>query len=313
MKYKIFVDGSEGTTGLQINERLSTRDDLTLIHIDPEKRKDMDERKLLLNSADIVFLCLPDSAAKESVALISNPSTKVIDASTAHRVNPKWCYGFPELSAEHREKIAKSHRVSVPGCYATGFISLMYPCISMGMINADYPVNTHAVSGYSGGGKKLINQYQTQFEERLETPQLYALGLSHKHIPEMKDICGLQYAPIFSPLVCNYYKGMSVCVPIHTRLLSKKYSVEDFHASLENYYSKEGFVKVMPLGSENLLPNNFINANKVNDTNNIEIYVTGNDDQIMLTAVLDNLGKGSSGAAVQCMNIMLGLDESTGL
>ena len=313
MKYKIFVDGSEGTTGLQINDRLNSRDDLMILHIDPEKRKDVDERKLLLNSADIVFLCLPDTAAKESVSLISNPLTKIIDASTAHRVNPEWCYGFPELSLEHREKIAKSYRVSVPGCYATGFISLLYPCITMGLINSDYPITTHAVSGYSGGGKKLINQFQTEFEDRLETPQLYALGLSHKHIPEMKYICGLLYAPIFSPLVCNYYKGMSVCVPIHNRLLSKKYSVKDFHTALDQYYSNGRFVKVMPLGLENLLPNGFINANKVNDTNSLEIYVTGNEDQVMLTAVLDNLGKGSSGAAVQCMNIMLGLDESAGL
>ena len=313
MKYKIFVDGSEGTTGLQINDRLNMRDDLLLLHIEQEKRKDIEERRLLLNSADIVFLCLPDAAAKESVSLISNPTTKVIDASTAHRVNPDWCYGFPELSSEHRKKIAKAHRVSVPGCYATGFISLIYPCITMGLINVDYPVTTHAVSGYSGGGKKLINQYQTEFEERLETPQLYSLGLSHKHIPEMKYICGLLYAPIFSPLVCNYYKGMSVCVPIHNRLLSKKYSVKDFHAALEQHYSNEGFVRVMPLGSENLLPNGFVNANKVNNINSLEIYVTGNEDQILLTAILDNLGKGSSGAAVQCMNIMLGLDESVGL
>lgn len=313
MKFKVFVDGSEGTTGLQINERLAVRNDLYILKIDAEKRKDINERKKCLNEADMVFLCLPDTAATEAVSLIDNPETKVIDASTAHRTNSSWAYGLPELSKQHRAKIRNSARVSVPGCYATGFISLMYPLVSGGLVQKDYPVTTHAVSGYSGGGKKLIAQFEAPEGNPFESPQLYALGLTHKHIPEMTVISGLEYAPLFSPIVCPYYKGMSVCVPIYPRLLPKPMSKEDIHVFLTNYYGGEKFVKVMPLGAEKEYINNFIGATRVNNTNYLEIYVTGNSDQIMLVSVLDNLGKGSSGAAIQNMNIMLGLDEDTGL
>ncbi len=313
MKFKVFVDGSEGTTGLQINERLAVRNDLYILKIDAEKRKDINERKKCLNEANMVFLCLPDTAATEAVSLIDNPETKVIDASTAHRTNSSWAYGLPELSKQHRAKIRNSARVSVPGCYATGFISLMYPLVSGGLVQKDYPVTTHAVSGYSGGGKKLIAQFEAPEGNPFESPQLYALGLTHKHIPEMTVISGLEYAPLFSPIVCPYYKGMSVCVPIYPRLLPKPMSKEDIHVFLTNYYGGEKFVKVMPLGAEKEYINNFIGATRVNNTNYLEIYVTGNSDQIMLVSVLDNLGKGSSGAAIQNMNIMLGLDEDTGL
>ncbi|EMS70856.1 N-acetyl-gamma-glutamyl-phosphate reductase [Ruminiclostridium cellobioparum] len=313
MKFKVFVDGSEGTTGLQINERLAARNDLYILKIDAEKRKDINERKKCLNQADVVFLCLPDAAAAEAVSLIDNPATRVIDASTAHRTNSDWAYGLPELSRHHRSKIESSARVSVPGCYATGFISLIYPLVSEGLVQKDYPVTAHAISGYSGGGKKLIAQFEAPDGNPFESPQLYALDLTHKHIPEMTVISGLKYAPLFSPIVCPYYKGMSVCVPVYPRLLQKPLSKEDIHGFLTDYYSREKFIKVMPLGTEKEYINNFIGATRVNNTNYIEIYVTGNTDQIMLVSVLDNLGKGSSGAAIQNMNIMLGLREDTGL
>lgn len=313
MKYKIYVDGSEGTTGLKINERLEKRDDIEILKIDPEKRKDINERKKYINNADIVFLCLPDSAAKEAVSFTENPSTKIIDASTAHRTNSDWAYGLPELSKGHREKIQNSKRVAVPGCYATGFISIVYPLIAGNLLPKDYPVTSHALSGYSGGGKKLIAQFEAPEGHNFESPQLYALGLSHKHIPEMTVISGLEQSPIFSPIVCSYFKGMSVCVPLYRKLLSGTPSVEKIHAFIADYYSNEKFIKVMPLGTEKEFPNSFIGATRVNDTNYLEIYVTGNEEQIMLVSVLDNLGKGSSGAAIQNMNIMLGFDENTGL
>lgn len=313
MKHKIFVDGSEGTTGLKINERLACRDDLEILKIDPEKRKNTDERKKYINNADIVFLCLPDQAAKEAVSLIDNPSTKVIDASTAHRTDDGWAYGLPELSASHRDKIKTSSRVAVPGCYATGLISIMYPLVSSGLVPKDYPVTVHAISGYSGGGKKRIEEYEAPDGNPYDSPQLYSLGLSHKHIPEMTKISGLEYAPVFSPIISSFYKGMSVCVPLHKRLLPTNVTKEVIHEYLTTHYSKENFIKVMPSGSERSYPNGFLGATRVNDTNYLEIYITGNDDQIMLISVLDNLGKGSSGAAVQNMNILLGLDEGLGL
>lgn len=313
MKYKIFVDGSEGTTGLKINERLAGRNDLELIKIEVDKRKDLDARKKCINKADIVFLCLPDTAAKEAVSLIENTKTKVIDASTAHRTNDSWAYGLPELSPEHRIKIQNSSRVAVPGCYATGFISIVYPLVAGNIVPKDYPVTVHAISGYSGGGKKLIEQYEAPSGNPFESPQLYALGLAHKHIPEMTKITGLQFAPIFSPVVSSYYKGMSVCVPLHTRMLPGSYSKNSMHEYLSSYYKNETFIKVMPLGTEAGYTNSFLGATRLNDSNYLEIYVTGNDEQIMLISVLDNLGKGSSGAAIQNMNIMLGLDESLGL
>ncbi|HEY5583021.1 MAG TPA: N-acetyl-gamma-glutamyl-phosphate reductase [Ruminiclostridium sp.] len=313
MKYKIFVDGSEGTTGLKINERLACRNDLDVIRIGPDKRKDLAERKKYINSADIVFLCLPDLAAKEAVSLISNSSTKVIDASTAHRTDINWAYGLPELSRSHRLKIQNSAKVAVPGCYATGFISIMYPLVTGGLVPKDYPSTSHAISGYSGGGKKLIEQYESTNENLFESPQLYGLNLAHKHIPEMRIISGLSCAPIFSPIVSSYYKGMSVSVPLHTRLLPGSPTMKTIHDFLSCHYNNEKYIKVMPLGAEKDLPNSFLGATKVNDTNYLEIYVVGNDEQIMLVSVLDNLGKGSSGAAIQNMNIMLGLDEGLGL
>jgi len=313
MKYKIFVDGSEGTTGLKINERLACRNDLDVIKIDSAKRKDLDERKKYINNADIVFLCLPDSAAREAVSLISNSSTKVIDASTAHRTDINWAYGLPELSKANRLKIQNSSRVAVPGCYATGFISIMHPLVTGSIVPKDYPVTIHAISGYSGGGKKRIEEFESPSGHPFESPQLYGLGLTHKHIPEMTMISGLSCAPIFSPIISSYYKGMTVCVPLYKRLLLGNASKEAIHEYLSNYYNEEEYIRVMPLGSEKDYPNTFLGATRVNDTNYLEIYVVGNDEQIMLVSVLDNLGKGSSGAAIQNMNIMLGLDEGLGL
>ncbi|QNU67517.1 N-acetyl-gamma-glutamyl-phosphate reductase [Ruminiclostridium herbifermentans] len=313
MKYKIFVDGSEGTTGLMINERLANRNDLHILKIDSDKRKDINERKKYINDADIVFLCLPDVAAKEAVSLIENPDTKVIDASTAHRTNIDWAYGLPELSAEHRTKIKNSSRVAVPGCYATGFISIMYPLVAGGIVPKDYPVTTFGISGYSGGGKKRIAEYEDPNGNPFESPQLYSLGLTHKHIPEMTVISSLNSAPLFSPIISAYFKGMSVCVPLHTRLLSGSNTKESIHEYMQNYYSSEKYIKVMPLGCENDYPNGFLGATRVNNTNYLEIYVVGNNEQIMLVSVLDNLGKGSSGAAIQNMNIMLGIEEDFAL
>lgn len=315
MAYKIFVDGQEGTTGLQINERLQNRKDLEILKIDPDKRKDMQERKKLLNEADIVFLCLPDDAARESVSLVENDRTRVIDASTAHRTNEDWAYGMPELGPHFREKIRTSKRVSVPGCYATGFNMLMHPLIKEGIVPRDYPVTCHAISGYSGAGKKMIAKYEDEgpLDDSMKSPRFYAMGLQHKHIPEMLKYSGLEQPPLFTPIIAAYYKGMTVAVPLYSRLLPGKNSAECVCGSLADFYKGQQFIKVFPYGTEGNLVNGFLSATGCNGTNMLEIFVGGNDDHILLTARLDNLGKGASGAAVQCMNIILGIDEATGL
>lgn len=315
MAYKIFVDGQEGTTGLQINERLQKRNDIELLIIDPEKRKDLQERKKLINEADIVFLCLPDDAAKESVSLVESNKTRVIDASTAHRTNDAWAYGFPELSAEHREKIKNSSRVSVPGCYSTGFTALMYPLIKEGIVPKNYPVTCHAVSGFSGGGKKRIAEYETAdpLDQSMKSPRFYALTLKHKHVPEMHKVSGLLHAPLFTPVIGPYYKGMTVAIPLYSSLLPAKNSAASVSEFLSSYYKGEHFIKVFPFGSEGGIVDGFLDATGCNGTNMLEIYVSGNEEHVLLTARLDNLGKGASGAAVQCMNIQLGIDENTGL
>lgn len=315
MAYKIFVDGQEGTTGLEINERLHNRTELEILKIDPEKRKDIAERKRLINEADIVFLCLPDDAARESVSLVENDRTRVIDASTAHRTNDDWAYGIPELGSQFREKIRTSKRVSVPGCYATAFNMLLHPLIKEGVVPKDYPVTCHAVSGYSGAGKKMIAQYETvePLEDAMKSPRFYALGLKHKHIPEMQKYSGLVTPPLFTPIIAAYYKGMTVAIPLYSRLLPGNSNAAAVSACLEQFYEGQKFVKVYPYGSEGNLVNGFLSATGCNGTNVLEIYVAGNEDHILLAARLDNLGKGASGAAVQCMNIMLGLDEAAGL
>ena len=315
MAYKIFVDGQEGTTGLKINERLEKRSDIVMLQIDPEKRKDPEERSRLLNEADVAFLCLPDQAAIESVSLVKNDRTRIIDASTAHRTNPDWAYGFPELSRSHREKIAGSRRVSVPGCYATGFNAILYPLVSSGIVPPDYPVTCHAVSGYSGGGKKLIDKYEGGKADKksIESPAFYSLGLKHKHIPEMLKVSGLSRAPLFTPIVSGFYQGMTVAVPLYPQLLTKSFSVEGIYNFFAEYYEGLRFIRVIPPNAEGYLDNGYLPATGCNGTNMLELFVFGSSDHLLLISRLDNLGKGASGAAVQNMNIMLGLDEGEGL
>lgn len=314
MAYKIFIDGKEGTTGLKIYERFANRKDIEMILIDEEKRKDPAARAECINSSDITFLCLPDVASIEAVSLCSNPDTKIIDASTAHRTNPDWAYGFPELGKDFREKIVNSKRVAVPGCYASGFISLVYPLVQRGIIAKDYPVTCHAVSGYSGAGKKAIAQYEDPNRNpELDSPRQYALTQSHKHLPEMKKICGLENEPIFNPYICDYFSGMSVTVPLYGRLLSKKLTAVQLRDEMAAHYEGSRFVKVAPFMGEGVLPEAFIPANTLSGTNNMQIFVYGNDERICLCSRFDNLGKGASGAAVQCMNILMGIDEGTGL
>ena len=308
--YNVFIDGKEGTTGLQIYDRLKVRKDVNVFHLSDEKRKDVKARKECLNSADISILCLPDDAAREAVALVENPSARIIDASTAHRVNKDWVYGLPELSDERRAKIASAKRVSNPGCHATGFISIVAPLVKSGIVGADYPFVAHSISGYSGAGKKAIAQYETEGRDKLlDSPREYALGLAHKHLPEMVNECGLKYKPIFNPFICDYYCGMCVTVPVYTRFMAQKYDVKALREFFAEYYAKQNFIKVP---DESDIPA-FLAANELAGTNNLKIYISGNDEQILIASVFDNLGKGASGAAVQNMNIMLGVDEKLSL
>lgn len=312
-KYKIFIDGGEGTTGLKIHERFKDRNDLEILHIKEEKRKDPEARREMINKSDITFLCLPDAAAMEAISLVENEHTRIIDASTAHRTNPDWAYGFPELSAAHLEHIAAADRVAVPGCYASGFIACVYPLVKAGVISSDYPLTCHGVSGYSGAGKKMIAVMEGDKPKECYAPRQYALGQRHKHLPEMQSVCGLDYKPVFNPIVDDYYSGMVVSVPLHTRCLTKAYTVKEVHSIMREHYQGANFVKVVELGGAQTLPDGFLAANTLAGTNQMEIFVCGNDEQILLASRFDNLGKGASGAAVQCMNIMLGMDETTGL
>ncbi len=312
--YKVFIDGKEGTTGLKIYERFEHRSDIQILLIDEDKRKDPNERAKMINSSDFTFLCLPDAAAVEAVSLCTNPHVKILDASTAHRTAEGWTYGFPELSCEHREKIASSKRVAVPGCYASGFASLVYPLVKNGIIAPDYPLVCHAVSGYSGAGKKAIAQYESKERNvELKSPRLYALTQEHKHLPEMQKISGLDYKPVFNPYICDYFQGMSVTVSLFTRLMKKKLTGKELAEVFKEHYNSSHFVKCAEFLGEGTLAENYIAANTLAGTNNMQIFVCGNDERLVLTSRFDNLGKGASGAAVQCMNIMMGIDETTGL
>lgn len=314
MLTKVFIDGQEGTTGLKIYERFKERTDIEIIRIDESLRKDVNERKSLINQSDYTFLCLPDAAAVEAVSLIENDNVKIIDASTAHRTNSQWVYGLPELNKNQRESIANSKRVAVPGCYASGFNSIIYPLIACEIINADYPVTCHAVSGYSGAGKKAIEVYEGDDKPfEFNSPRQYALGQEHKHLNEMQVISGLKYKPVFNPIVDDYFSGMVVSIPLISRLLAKKVSLVELHSALSCYYKDEHFIKVMPINGEGALDNGFVGANNLANTNDMQIFVCGNDERMTISARLDNLGKGASGAAVQCMNIMMGIDEKIGL
>lgn len=307
---KIFIDGKEGTTGLRIYDRIGSRDDLELIVLSEERRKLPEARREAINSSDITFLCLPDDASREAVAMIENPNVKIIDTSTAHRVSPGWVYGFPELSCDQSAAIAASNRVANPGCYATGFISLVRPLTSLGLLAPDSRVTAHALSGYSGAGKKTIAIYDSPDRpEEFSSPRLYALGLAHKHLPEMMAMTGLERAPIFSPIICDYYCGMTVTVPLFLDQL-KAGSVKDVRKAFSEFYSGQRFIRVACEGEPQ---DGFLGSNNMAGRDSLEIFISGNDDQIICTARFDNLGKGASGAAIECMNIMLGQDPALGL
>lgn len=313
--HTIFIDGLEGTTGLQIHHRLKNRTDINIIEIPTDKRKDPESKKKFLNDADIVILCLPDAAAKESVALIDNPDTRVIDASTAHRTDPDWIYGIPELCPDQRDKIRNAKRVANPGCYATGFALLVRPLVEKKIIAPDYPLSCTAVSGYSGAGKKMIAQFDGPPETsaaRLGS-RFYALSLRHKHIPEMRQHSGLSTDPIFLPIVCAYYSGMTTTITLHRKLLAAAATPESLHSLYASYYNNEPFLHVQSLDLAESLDDGFLNPINRNDTNHCDVFVFGDDERMVVATRFDNLGKGASGAAVQNMNIMMNVDETTGL
>lgn len=302
MKPKVYIDGQAGTTGLQILDRLTAREDLELLLIDDDKRHDNAERARLMNSADLVFLCLPDAAAVEAVTLVTNPATRIIDASTAHRTNPAWVYGYPELNPTQRDAIRGAKRVANPGCHATGFVSSVAPLVQAGIIGRGEFVACYSLTGYSGGGKKMIAEYERENRgAELSAPAVYGLTLNHKHVPEMKAICGLEAAPCFTPVVDDYYKGMATTV-----MLQKDAAA--VHAALSAHYEGKAMVQVAPLGFTGKL---YGNAMAGKDT--LTLYVCGSGERCTVTALFDNLGKGASGAAVQNMNLMLGLEETAGL
>lgn len=313
MKTKVFIDGSEGTTGLRIFERFEGRDDIELLKISSELRKDPNEIRKFINASDITFLCLPDAAAREAVELVENDQVRIIDTSTAHRTEEGWAYGYPELSKEHREAIRTGKRIAVPGCYASGFITIAHPLVKAGILPADYPVAAFAVSGYSGAGKKAIAVYEA--EERapeFDAPREYALTQNHKHLKEMQKISGLTRKPLFTPMVCDYYSGMIVTIPFYADMLQGKQTPESVHAFFTDYFKDEPFIRVMPFGKEAEY-NGFLAGNACSGWDGMELYVTGNEERILVSTRFDNLGKGASGAAIQCMNIMLGCEEDKGL
>jgi N-acetyl-gamma-glutamyl-phosphate reductase len=313
MVAQVFVDGQEGTTGLRIHEVLAERLDVNVLRIAPELRKDPTERARLLNAADVVFLCLPDAAAKESAALVSNPKTCVIDASTAHRTDPAWTFGLAELHKGQRATLRESKRISNPGCHSTSFILLMRPLVDAGLVPRSLLVHATSITGYSGGGKKMIERYQSDPAPALLSPRPYALGLTHKHLPEMQAHTGLLHKPHFVPVLGPFYKGLAVMIQLHRAQLPALATAESVHQCLSERYSGERFVKVMPLRDAETLAVGEFDVQACNDSNRAELFVFGHEDQLLLIARLDNLGKGASGAAVQAMNIHLGVDEGLSL
>ena len=308
-----FVDGQEGTTGLRIHEYLAQRKDIEVLKIAADKRKDAGERARLLNAADVAFLCLPDAAAKEAAALVSNPRTCLIDASTAHRTAPGWVFGLPELAPGQRAALRATKRIANPGCHASAFIIALRPLVDAGLVPAALPVSATSITGYSGGGKKMIEQYEAGGDTRLAAPRPYALNLAHKHIPEMMVHTGLQTRPLFVPIVGPFYKGLAVSVPLALAQLRPGTTAEHVHAALTERYAGEAFVRVMPLRDAPTLEDGFFDVQACNDSNRVDLFVFANDTQALVMARLDNLGKGASGAAVQSMNVHLGVDESLGL
>ena len=315
MKYKVFIDGAEGTTGLKIHQYFEKRDDIEVLHIDSDKRKDLEERVRLISQADVSFLCLPDAAAKE-VAAAAPKESRILDTSTAHRTDPEWTYGMAELCEGQREKIRNSNRVAVPGCHATGVILLIKPLIEAGLVPKDYPFAATSLTGYSGGGKKMIAQYQAEeravgtaggnkAEDILCSPRQYGIAQMHKHLPEIVAAAGIDAPPAFLPIVADYYSGMEVTIPVKVKGLTKA----EVEKTMKEYYKDQLMVKYV----ESMDDEGFVAGGRLSGKNNLEITVEGNDENILLIATYDNLGKGASGAAIQNMNIMLGIDETKGL
>ncbi len=304
---KVFIDGSAGTTGLRIYERLSARDDVKILTLSDEKRKDPSARKEMLYQADIAFLCLPDDAAREAVALAEGSDVVIIDASTAHRTLPDWAYGFPELSKAHEEKIVSSKRIAVPGCHASGFIALVYPLVEAGILPKESLLSCHSITGYSGGGKKMIADYESEEKSALlGAPRQYGLTQQHKHLKEMKAITGIANAPCFSPIVSDFYSGMTVTVPLFASQI--KGSVDEIKEVYKKKYAS-GLVTYVESADEG----GFVSGAALSGKDSMKITVAGNEERILLIACYDNLGKGASGAAMECMNMVLGADKTKGL
>jgi N-acetyl-gamma-glutamyl-phosphate reductase len=310
-RHLVYVDGQEGTTGLRIHEMLAGRADLEVLKIEPDKRKDPAERARLLNEADVAFLCLPDDASREAATLVRNPTARLIDASTAFRTDPGWAYGLPELAPGHRQTISQSHRVANPGCHATAFILLVRPLVDAGLLPAETSLFATSITGYSGGGRKMIEAYETGGNSALQAPRHYALGLSHKHLPEMTLHGRLKAAPIFMPIVGPFLQGLTVSLPL--ALGSLGLNGEQLHECLQSRYEAEQFVKVMPIQNPETIATGFFDTQRCNGSNRAELFVFSNKKQAILMACIDNLGKGASGAAVQNMNLMLGCNEAEGL
>jgi N-acetyl-gamma-glutamyl-phosphate reductase len=315
MSYTVFVDGQEGTTGLQINEYLAQRSDIEVLKIDSDKRKDLAERKRLINASDVTFLCLPDAAAKESVSLVDNPNTCIIDASTAHRVDPAWTFGLPELARDQRARIKASKRIANPGCHATAFILALRPLVDAGLLPAATQVAANSITGYSGGGKSMIADYQNAEASptALKAPRPYALALAHKHLPEMQAYTGLTVAPIFQPIVGPFYKGLAVSIYLQPQQFSRSATPEAVREIIAGHYAGERFINVLPCDLESTTAGGFYDVEANNGSNRVDIAVFGNSERMLLIARLDNLGKGASGAAVQSMNVHLGVEETLGL
>ncbi|QLC49264.1 N-acetyl-gamma-glutamyl-phosphate reductase [Methanolobus zinderi] len=311
--YKIYVDGQHGTTGLLVNERLANHPEVEILEIPYEKRHDRELRKNLLNEADLVFLCLPDEAVEDTVGLVTNPNTKIIDASTANRINDSWAYGLPELSAAHREKVAGASRVSNPGCHATASIVALYPLVEEGIISKETAVPLFSITGYTGGGKKMIETYETTELQAYKAPRQYALGLTHKHVPEIMVQSGLKVNPILMPVVSNFPRGLAVTLPLSVKDLEISVTKQALYELYRKYYGDSIFIRVHVVDETEDLVDNAFDVQGSNDTNYLDLYIYGNEEQIQVISRLDNLGKGASGAAIQNMNIMLGMDETTGL
>lgn len=313
MSTKVFVDGQEGTTGLKIFEYLSQRADVEILRIDESKRKDVDERRRLINASDVTFLCLPDVASRESASLVENGRTVLIDASTAFRTAADWAYGLPELTRAQRERLRTAKRIAVPGCHASAFVLAMRPLVDAGVVSPDFAAHSYSITGYSGGGKKMIAEYEAGGSAKLTSPRPYALALTHKHLPEMSAHTGLKSAPVFTPIVGSFYKGLAVTTYFSPRELAKRVSPQEVQALFAEYYAGEAFVRVAPFDADDNLDAGFFDVQANNDTNRVDLFVFGNAERFVTVARLDNLGKGASGAAIQCMNLAIGTAEETGL